>query len=95
MEQSEFRPRPAGELAILSYPHLPRELAGCQDHIFQLHEAEPVRVSECQSGYLQRAECLVCGKVTSRMDATWWTKTPAPETVAARRRHQGVEPKGG
>lgn len=83
MEQSEFRPRPAGELAMLSYPHLPRELFGCEGHVFRLHAAEPVRVSECQSGYLQRAECLVCGRLTSRMDATWWATPPTAEALTA------------
>lgn len=79
----DFRPRPAGALAILSYPYTPRELASCRDHIFQVDEPEPVRVSECQSGYLQRGRCLVCGATTARLDATWWVDAPAAEAVTA------------
>lgn len=79
----DFRPRPAGALAVLSYPYTPRELSGCRDHIFQVDEPEPVRISECQSGYLQRGRCLVCGTQTARLDATWWVDAPAAEAVAA------------
>lgn len=81
-----FRPRLAGELAMLSYPHLPRELTACRQHLFRLHEAEPVRVAECQSGYLQRGECLVCGHTTARLDATWWTQSPTAEARDETRR---------
>ncbi|MFZ5817358.1 MAG: hypothetical protein ACOY93_19005 [Bacillota bacterium] len=83
MSETPFRPRPAGAVAILSHPFLPEELKPCREHPFQLHEPVPVRVTECESGYLQRATCLVCDRTTSRMDATWWTASPTPEAVAA------------
>ncbi len=76
MDEKPIRPRQAGELAVLSYPYVPKELAGCETHVFRVEEPEPTRVYESQSGYLQRAVCLVCGKVSPRLDASWWLKAP-------------------
>lgn len=75
-------PRKAGELAVLSYPHVPRDLESCRHHIFRVKEAEPTRIWQSQSGYLQRAECLVCGKVTERLDSSWWLRSPSREQLA-------------
>ncbi len=83
MSQTPFRPRPAGELALLSHQHLTQDLVRCREHVFRVHDPEPVKDHECESGYLQRADCLVCGTTTSRMDATWWLKPPTPEALAA------------
>lgn len=79
----EFLPRQAGELAVLSHPYLPRELAGCQNHVFRVREPLPTQLHQSQSGFLQKGECLACGRTTSLLDASWWEQTPTAEAIAA------------
>lgn len=76
-------PRPAGALAVLSFPYVPRELEGCREHVFRLEPAMPTRDYESDSGWIQRGECLICGRPTPLLDASWWERSPEPEAVAA------------
>lgn len=67
-----FSPLPEGSLATLAFPWVPSDLAACREHQFRVAAPEVTRVWESDTGYLQRAECICCGRKSPRLDASWW-----------------------
>lgn len=79
-----FRPTPAGTLVV---PEQAGGIycAGGRLHVWRAGQARKA-VGHCESGYVQGAVCVECGRSCDDYDATWWVRRATESDLAEARK---------